>query len=77
MKAERILMPYEGTEDEEEEYVAKIRNGKREIGTVFYFEKLGQDKNHARDIRFDSLDKYGNDILTLYEANDEASQSMA
>jgi hypothetical protein len=71
VRAEKIMMPFDGEEEEEEEYVSKIKNGKKDIGSIFYFEKIGMEKNNGRDIKFDSLDRFGKDILELYEAQDD------
>lgn len=72
VRAERIMMPFDGEEDEEEYNSVRVKNGKKDVGSVFYFEKIAFEKNIGRDVKFDSLDKFGADILQLYEADEPA-----
>jgi hypothetical protein len=51
-----------------------LKDGKKDIGSIFCLEKLNRDNAQPKEVRLESLNHFGNDILNFYEigdANDE------
>jgi hypothetical protein len=73
VKAEKIWIP---TEEEEEDtgYNTKLmKNGKKNIGSIFCLEKINREKQMPKEIKLESLNLFGSEILNFYEMNDEVS----
>jgi hypothetical protein len=46
-----------------------MRDGKLDIGSIFCLERLSRDKPQPKEVKMDSLNLFGGDILNFYEMN--------
>lgn len=48
-----------------------IVNGKKNVGTIFYFERMPEERINTRDVKLESLDRFGLEIMDMYEPNED------
>ena len=68
VQSNKIWMPAQSAEANDDAGEGRLRNGKKDVGSIFYLEKIAKDKQQIREVKMESLNEMGNDILDFYEA---------